>query len=644
MLQNSCIEHKSYAKLYTRSHIKRNIMFKKLVSNLPFSPALVGQLGFYASRLKKEEAVRRLGLIVLAFALVMQSFAVFNPPQSTNAADPSDLIRGGVTSVNQILAAYDNPNSDYRDIANYLGITRAELANMKSGYMNAREKGTGASAWKSWGRTPKFSASQGEVVHTIPLRKGGSEKMYSRPNYLFYAANKGTKIPVFRGYSAKIGEFTIIKPCANFATTKLPTGHPSGSITANCQTISGTAIDTRNSDVQVRVQVFAGGPPGKGELIYNQVTKAHKFSFAVPEKYKHAAKAVPIYGVMTPLPGYSKSTVDIGSASVPPKCIPDPVASCKALSVKTVERTKFQLSGQVSTADGATVSKYVFSVKDKDGKEVYREVVASNKAAASSQIFELTGDGEYSAKLVAVTSLGDKTSADCEKPLTVVPPEKCPLNPDLTVNDEDCKPCPDDPTIWFKDEDCSAQIVYGKSGMNLTQNVDVTSTTAKGGDRIEYTLTAENTGKASTKIDLVDDLSDAIEYADVVDGGGGKYDDATHTMTWSQVELAPGQKETRTIIMQIRTPISPKPEGQSNPASYDCQITNTFGNTLTTAIDCPPAKEVESVAAILPRTGATENMIFAGIAGAVVVFFYTRSRQLKKEVRLIRKDFNAGAL
>ena len=54
-------------------------MFRKIVSNLPFSPALVGQLGFYAKRLKKEETTRRLGLIFIALALVVQSLAVFQP-------------------------------------------------------------------------------------------------------------------------------------------------------------------------------------------------------------------------------------------------------------------------------------------------------------------------------------------------------------------------------------------------------------------------------------------------------------------------------------------------------------------------------------------------------------------------------------
>jgi len=54
-------------------------MFRKIVSNLAFSPALVGQLGFYAKRLRREEATRRVGLIFTALALVVQGFAVFTP-------------------------------------------------------------------------------------------------------------------------------------------------------------------------------------------------------------------------------------------------------------------------------------------------------------------------------------------------------------------------------------------------------------------------------------------------------------------------------------------------------------------------------------------------------------------------------------
>ncbi|QWQ31550.1 hypothetical protein KOY49_00760 [Candidatus Minimicrobia vallesae] len=74
-------------------------MFKKIISRLPYSPSMIHSLGFYAKRLRKEEATRKIGLILTALALiVVQSFTVFSPPESANAADSSDLIYGGISS------------------------------------------------------------------------------------------------------------------------------------------------------------------------------------------------------------------------------------------------------------------------------------------------------------------------------------------------------------------------------------------------------------------------------------------------------------------------------------------------------------------------------------------------------------------
>ena len=70
----------------------------------------------------------------------------------------------------------------------------------------------------------------------------------------------------------------------------------------------------------------------------------------------------------------------------------------------------------------------------------------------------------------------------------------------------------------------------------------------------------------------------------------------------------------------------------------------TFGNTVSVNVNCPAPQVVERVVRELPQTGASENMIFAGIVASVVTFFYFRSRQLNKEVRLIRKDAIAGTL
>lgn len=68
-------------------------MFKKIVSHLPFSPTLVGQLGFYAKRLK------RTGIPSYWSNTNRTSFGstifcrLFAPPESANAANPTDMIQ-----------------------------------------------------------------------------------------------------------------------------------------------------------------------------------------------------------------------------------------------------------------------------------------------------------------------------------------------------------------------------------------------------------------------------------------------------------------------------------------------------------------------------------------------------------------------
>ena len=47
-------------------------MFKKLLSNLPFNPSLIGQVTSYANHLQTEVRLRRLGLLVLIVCLAIQ--------------------------------------------------------------------------------------------------------------------------------------------------------------------------------------------------------------------------------------------------------------------------------------------------------------------------------------------------------------------------------------------------------------------------------------------------------------------------------------------------------------------------------------------------------------------------------------------
>lgn len=440
-------------KCHTRGEFKNKIknMFKKIVSNLPFSPALVGQLGFYAKRLKKEETTRRLGLIFVALALVVQSLAVFQPPESANASSQGDFVLGGIgTSINNFLAPYDANTRHLKDIMNYVGITREEIAASQYTRWIAGNK-------LNFGLTTYHSYEEGARQYNATDQNGQTTvTFYSAP--LSYRAGAGATFRGFVGYSSRIGWFGIMSACGNL-----------------------------NTDIQ------------------------------------------PTAPTPTPAP-------------------------------------------------------------------------------------------------------------------TPEPP-KCNLNPNILASDENCKSCSGNDSLWIKDASCIPNIVRTKKAINMSQgSVDATTVTAKPNDQISYTITAENTGLSVSTIELKDDLTDVLEYSTLVDAGGGVIDKNTNILSWPDITLKSKDKQTRTFTVRILENIPATAQGASDSNSYDCVVKNVFGNATSIKIDCPVPKIVETVTTELPKTGPSENIIFADIVFAITIYFYMRSRQVKKEIRLIRRDLNTGTI
>ncbi len=425
-------------------------MFKKIVSNLPFSPALIGQLSFYAKRLKSEEVTRRTALMFVVLAIIVQSVAVFQPPESANASSANDLVVGGLHgSLNNFMVPYDANTRHLKDIMNYAGITRAEILNTT--YTTWTVNNT-----RSWGMLPRFSYSQGERQHNIPDASGKIvATAYSRPLSLWTSST--SKVSGWVGKSARLGWFAIMNSCGNLVNIN----------------------------------------------------------------------------------------------SVPPPPPPPPT-------------------------------------------------------------------------------------------VTIV---MCEFNPTLRADDANCKPCPGNDSLWINDPACIPNINRTKTATNLSQAFrDAGATVAKAGDRISYTIAIENTGLNSEKIKIEDDLSDVLEYSKLIDNGGGSLNKETSVLSWPDITLEPKQKQTRTFVVGVLDPIPATPKGLSDATSYDCVMLNTFGNSTSIAINCPTPKIVEQVVTELPTTGPTENMIFAGVALGVIAYFYARTKQLNKEVRLIRRDAVAGMI
>ena len=537
-------------------------MFRKIVSNLAYSPALVGQLGFYAKRLRKEEATRRIGLIFTVLALVVQSFAVFSPPESANAANGDNVIFSGVSSKQDMLNTYDRGvdsagRADLQQIYTHFGVSRQDIANASTG-----------------------------TFYTDDF--GGTLKTVGRSDW-------GT-----------VGRYPI---------------HVSDSTTT---VYSGIYLDGYNHKHW----------PMKALIGTRSVDGAW---FAIP--------------------------LDCGNVVyvVPPPPVKHPAAACTLLTITPLSRTEVRLSTSASASDGASITAYTYTVKNASGAVVTNQRVATSATTSELRV-ALPKDGTYTASVVANTSVGDKTSSDCAAPLTISPEARCALNSALVKSSPDCKPCENDQTLWYKDKKCASAFALSKTVSNLTQNLaDANNHTAQPNDQLQFTLSVKNTGNTTGSYTLGDSLSDVITYADVSDLGGGSLQqtgslnitpaagDASRSLvspaiSWPAVTVKPGETVKRVVLVRVKSVIPATPVSGTNMKAYSCTMTNTFGNTLNVPVECPPQKVAESVTTQLPHTGATENMIFAGMTLAVVAYFYARARQTKEEVRLIRRELHTGTI
>lgn len=720
-------------------------MFRKLVSGLPFSPALVSSLGFYARRLKKEEATRRLGLIFTALALVVQSFAVFSPPEPANAASSNDIIYGGVKTLADVLAVYDDPTKDFKKILTYNGITRAELAAAKDTTINSQEYGKGDRAWISWGRNSRFSTELGEVKHNI-----NGTVVYSRPLWRFdttdWTMAHGSTYQAFRGTSKNLGVFAIMKDCGNLAATKLPTPPPPPpEPTAVCTILKKIKLSDNQYKFHAEAAVTGGATISSYRLV---ITNA---AGSVTKTYTQASKATSIdFPATTLSPGtyLAKATVNTSlgertsadctqSLSVPKPPAPTHPAVSITKNVDGQEQKTVAVNQEftynIVVANTGDVVLQNITVTDTPPADV--TLIKANKGTIKNNrwSFNVTSLAIGQNITIAITA---KTTAYSANALTntacVETPTVQGTNPDdcddatidmpaptITVcelktykvitikesdftttlysrNLDDCKriqvcnlatdtvitirqtefdsqkhtkdltQCNNmqvcdlttgevitiarndfDSNKHSKDtNDCRPATTLTKAATNLTQNSQAGKVLAQAGDRIQFTLTAQNTGKVDAPLDFTENMTDTLEYATVNDNGGGttSQHNGVTDLTWGKLTLKPGEKVTRTFTVKVLDEIPLTARGTSEPGSYDCIMTNTFGNSLAIRVNCEAPKVLEETIKQLPSTGPGENMLFAGVLGSVVTFFYARSRQLAKEVRLIRKDFNTGTL
>ncbi len=226
-----------------------------------------------------------------------------------------------------------------------------------------------------------------------------------------------------------------------------------------------------------------------------------------------------------------------------------------------------------------------------------------------------------------------KTDLPADSPLCFPP---CPYNKTIPDTSPSCKPCEQSQTK----EDKTACLEVSKTAKNITTGLaDANGSTVKAGDVIEYKLTVTNKGNAKiAKYVVSENISDVLDYSDVVDLGGGTLD-KTNLLSWPPQDLAAKSTITKTFTVRIKNPIPTTPTSTSDPGHFDSKMTNVFGNTVTINLPQPPSKRIEVVTTTLPNTGPGTSMLIGFGVTAIIAYFFARSRLFATELDIVRHDY-----
>lgn len=185
-------------------------MYRKLISNLAFSPTTIDQVSFYARRLKQEESVRRLGLVLIVFSMSIQLFAALVPPEKSLAASNNDVIYGGVSSIEGLKAKY-NAKADVRALYARFGVKSTDVSHAGANLTTFNFQEQGARGTKTVGRVNFASTADhnlGSFAGSTFYSRSAGEWQGSAPAYYF-----GKQ----RGTDGKYYLVWVLKDCGNIA-------------------------------------------------------------------------------------------------------------------------------------------------------------------------------------------------------------------------------------------------------------------------------------------------------------------------------------------------------------------------------------------------------------------------------------------
>lgn len=273
-----------------------------------------------------------------------------------------------------------------------------------------------------------------------------------------------------------------------------------------------------------------------------------------------------------------------------------------------------------SSVENTTIKEYQFDFGDGN-----RQNVSSSQLSQSIQ-HTYTRGGRYNARVVVVANDNDATSSN----------NTC----TTTINVE--------------------EQLFQKTVKNLTlltndgKPSDANNVRARGGDKLTYTIGMSNIG-ATTINGFVfrDDISDILEYANLVDPGGSRLEqrDGRSVLVWPATDIPPTPNDaspvfvSREFTVQLKNPLPTTAQKPTDQTNFDCMVQDDFfGKLVKTPLYVDPAKRVECsvvaatavVSTVLPRTGSEAlPLLLIGFFAACSLYLYFRNRLLKREIELV---------
>jgi hypothetical protein len=199
--------------------------------------------------------------------------------------------------------------------------------------------------------------------------------------------------------------------------------------------------------------------------------------------------------------------------------------------------------------------------------------------------------------------------------------------------------------------DCEAPITFDedkplgqqKTVENITQKLvgnDAVNATVKAGDELEYTLSTLNSQNYDrVDITVADYIGDILDYAELdiatLEKSGGRFDKDSKKVIWDKVFIPANSKVESKFRIKMLDPIPATNRPSTVGVSYDCKISNAYGNELTLSVQCPVVKGIETI----PNTGPGTSLLIGFIGTSIIGYFFARARLFSKEIDIIRTDY-----